>query len=105
MMLTASRPYLALKPKAFDFLESVLVEFIDRGSLDVSRLRPLLPLRWLDVLISRYNMRLEVVSVWLSTGMSIVSLDAMAQHDASRAGHRAQVLHECRSEGYTYKTG
>jgi hypothetical protein len=63
MILTASRPYFALKPKAFDFLESGFVECIDRGSLDVSRLRPLPPLRWLEDLISRYNMRLEVVSL------------------------------------------
>jgi hypothetical protein len=83
MILTASRPYFALKPKAFDFLvESGFVEFIDRGSLDVSRLRPLPPLRWLEDLISRYNMRLEVVSDWLSK-KSTASLGNTIGHDVS----------------------
>lgn len=73
-MLTASRPYFALKPKAFDFLGSGFVEFIERGSLDVSRLRPLPPLRWLDDLISRYNMRLKSVNSCLSTGREAATL-------------------------------
>lgn len=63
-MLAASRPYFALKPKAFAFLESGLVEVVVvLGSLEVRRLRPLGPLRWLEDLISRYNIRLKVVSV------------------------------------------
>ena len=73
-MLTASRPYFALKPKAFDFLGSGFVEFIERGSLDVSRLRPLPPLRWLDDLISRYNMRLKSVSSCLTAGVKAAVL-------------------------------
>ena len=81
MILTASRPYFALKPNAFDFLLSGVVEFMDRGSLDVSRLRPLPPLRWLDDLISRYNMRLEVVSDWLSLDVSIASLGMVSEHN------------------------